>query len=277
MEWARLQQVSTPEQKILLLLLADRSDGSKHECGCHVHTLVKESGIPGESFEPVVRDLERAGLIEAGKLGPVKNHPNDYSPPTTFRLLIPARWRTFLSGVPKREVPVESRPTAVYRLYSQSGVLLYVGISDNPEKRFTEHERSQYWWREVATREVEWHVDRFSAAAEEDRVIAVEQPEYNMDGATRSDAQTHAQRARHRRYMVTRSRFDRFKRTAEALRADIRARRFPDGFLPSASELQQMYGVDDTTVRQVLHFLASNHVITVAEEETHLYWWRRHA
>jgi predicted GIY-YIG superfamily endonuclease len=274
MEWARQQEVPSYEAKALLLLVADRADGQTHECQLHGYTLVEESGIPAGEILSVLEALAKAELVEAEDFSAAKAHPCHWRPPTRFRLLIPPTWRTQASGVPKRSASVESKPTAVYRLFSESGALLYVGISDDPEKRFTEHERAQYWWREVATREVVWHHDRFSAAAEEDRVIAVEQPEYNDDGATRVGASSHVARAKRRIYVVTRSRYDRFQQTTEALKRDIRARRFPDGFLPTVAELQQMYGVDEMTVRQTLHYLLARGHIRESAGLDQRYWWR---
>jgi hypothetical protein len=45
--------------------------------------------------------------------------------------------------------------TALYKLYGQDDALLYVGISDNPRYRWTQHARTQPWWHEVVTREIE--------------------------------------------------------------------------------------------------------------------------
>jgi hypothetical protein len=42
--------------------------------------------------------------------------------------------------------------TALYRLYDETGQLLYVGITTYPPKRFVEHERDKPWWPQVARR-----------------------------------------------------------------------------------------------------------------------------
>ena len=41
---------------------------------------------------------------------------------------------------------VAPHETAVYRFYRHQGQLLYVGISWNPFKRWTEHRRRALWW-----------------------------------------------------------------------------------------------------------------------------------
>ena len=75
--------------------------------------------------------------------------------------------------------------TAIYRLYSADGTLLYVGMSNDPDRRFGEHADSQPWWAEVRKFEVgTWYPSR-SAAAEAERVaIRSEQPKHNKRRAT---------------------------------------------------------------------------------------------
>lgn len=74
--------------------------------------------------------------------------------------------------------------TAVYRFYSSEGQLLYVGISDNPGHRFSQHERTKTWWNEVTGISVEWVESRPSALAVERRAIRVEKPVYNISRPT---------------------------------------------------------------------------------------------
>lgn len=50
--------------------------------------------------------------------------------------------------------------TALYRLYSTDGRLLYVGISHNPDMRWGQHSVTQPWWSAVDRRELEWHETR---------------------------------------------------------------------------------------------------------------------
>lgn len=69
--------------------------------------------------------------------------------------------------------------TALYRLYDEAGVLLYIGISHQPDVRFEQHSKVKDWWPQVARREVQWFDDRPSAAAAEADAIRTEDPEHN--------------------------------------------------------------------------------------------------
>lgn len=71
------------------------------------------------------------------------------------------------------------RHTALYRLLSKSGRLLYVGISGNPDSRWGTHSNNQPWWEEVADRKIEWFGSREAAAAAEVEAIRGERPLYN--------------------------------------------------------------------------------------------------
>lgn len=77
-------------------------------------------------------------------------------------------------------------PTGLYRLYDRGGLLLYVGLSTEPERRFREHRRSTPWWRDVdPTRTtVEWlNYGGNTAIGVERRVIAAELPAANREWA----------------------------------------------------------------------------------------------
>lgn len=71
-------------------------------------------------------------------------------------------------------------PTFVYRLYSKSDVLLYVGITDNLRLRMTQHARTQPWWPQVANVEVEIYKSRRAAERAERRAIRNEHPIENV-------------------------------------------------------------------------------------------------
>jgi hypothetical protein len=76
--------------------------------------------------------------------------------------------------------------TALYRLYDARGVLLYVGISGDPEFRFTQHEKEKPWWRDVARRDIEWFEARPGAAAAEVAAIKIGRPRHNEARAGRA-------------------------------------------------------------------------------------------
>jgi predicted GIY-YIG superfamily endonuclease len=73
--------------------------------------------------------------------------------------------------------PVAER-TAVYRLFSSDGELLYVGTSGEPGRRFTQH-TDKHWWPEVTRHEIVWHDSRQLALAAESAAIRGENPKYN--------------------------------------------------------------------------------------------------
>lgn len=70
--------------------------------------------------------------------------------------------------------------TAVYRLFDASDVLLYIGVTDNPDRRFASHEALKPWWPDVARKAIEWHDTRDLAEAAEDEAIQAEHALYNV-------------------------------------------------------------------------------------------------
>lgn len=70
--------------------------------------------------------------------------------------------------------------TALYRLFNADDLLLYVGISKNPKKRWGQHALEKPWWHEVAEKTVEWHPDHATAVALETQAIAAERPAYDQ-------------------------------------------------------------------------------------------------
>lgn len=77
-----------------------------------------------------------------------------------------------------------TRRTALYRLYDDADVLLYVGIAFNPEARWLAHQGDKLWWADVRRKQVDWFLSRESASAAESEVIATERPLYNKQGTT---------------------------------------------------------------------------------------------
>lgn len=72
-----------------------------------------------------------------------------------------------------------SDKTAVYRLYDEGGLLLYVGISNNPWRRFAEHRAEKSWSNDVTDFHLEWFPSRRVALIEEQHAIADEAPLHN--------------------------------------------------------------------------------------------------
>ena len=71
-----------------------------------------------------------------------------------------------------------SEPTALYRLYASSDVLLYVGVTKNLRTRLRGHARKA-WWPQVARQEIAWHETRDVALRIEAEIIKSEKPLHN--------------------------------------------------------------------------------------------------
>jgi hypothetical protein len=75
---------------------------------------------------------------------------------------------------------VNGEITALYRFWSTSGLLLYVGITKDPPKRLSQHKGDKPWWTEVATVTIENYGSREEASAAERAAIRSEEPLYNV-------------------------------------------------------------------------------------------------
>ena len=68
---------------------------------------------------------------------------------------------------------------ALYRFRNSAGRVIYIGITNNPERRFAQHAESKPWWDEVVTREICFYPSRITLAAAEVQAIQRERPLYN--------------------------------------------------------------------------------------------------
>jgi hypothetical protein len=75
----------------------------------------------------------------------------------------------------------DDETTYVYRLYGRSGNLLYVGITDNLDRRWREHAASKHWWGQVAQKESEPYPSRLEAKRAEAMQIRNLKPVHNRD------------------------------------------------------------------------------------------------
>ncbi len=75
--------------------------------------------------------------------------------------------------------PRWSSPTALYRYYTPQGLLLYVGISNQPDQRHAAHFKSSHWRVYASHRRLEWFPTRALAEWAEMQIVADEQPEFN--------------------------------------------------------------------------------------------------
>ena len=73
----------------------------------------------------------------------------------------------------------------LYRFYSATGQLLYVGITANPPTRFKAHRSTKEWWTQVVGITLENYSTREDLANAERRAIQVERPLHNIVHAKR--------------------------------------------------------------------------------------------
>lgn len=92
-----------------------------------------------------------------------------------------------------------TRPTALYRIFDEHDVLLYVGVSFTPETRWRAHTKTA-WWSQVHHRVVEWHPDRPTARAAERAAIKTEKPVGNIAETPLNDTKTYIAVAAWKRY-----------------------------------------------------------------------------
>lgn len=78
---------------------------------------------------------------------------------------------------------------ALYRFYNAGGVLLYVGITANPSRRMTEHDKSKDWFDKVTGIKIEWFPDRLAVLDAETLAIDVERPMFNIRRPSLPEAQ----------------------------------------------------------------------------------------
>lgn len=75
-----------------------------------------------------------------------------------------------------------NRRTAVYRLYNEDAILLYVGYTYDTDQRWKDHTRKQWWWDQVDEMQtlLHWYANVADAAAVEALAILTECPKYNV-------------------------------------------------------------------------------------------------
>lgn len=73
----------------------------------------------------------------------------------------------------------DTQPTALYRLYDDGWVLLYVGITYDVAERWRHHRRHQPWWPQVVHKKLVWHESRPEAEKAEIHAIVTQEPLHN--------------------------------------------------------------------------------------------------
>lgn len=69
--------------------------------------------------------------------------------------------------------------TYLYWLWDRDGQLIYVGITDDVERRMRDHAKDKFWWRDVARTTKVAFQTRYEAEWAEWAVIATSRPVYN--------------------------------------------------------------------------------------------------
>lgn len=69
--------------------------------------------------------------------------------------------------------------TALYRHYDATGALLYVGITQDPAKRFQAHKTQSDWTFDVVTIRIQWFQTRAAALYAEAKAVDADCPRYN--------------------------------------------------------------------------------------------------
>jgi predicted GIY-YIG superfamily endonuclease len=79
---------------------------------------------------------------------------------------------------------MDDEPTALYRVFGEADLLLYIGISNDFGRRWKQHARKQPWWDEKRRLTVDqWFDSREEAEAAEATAIMAEKPKYNKKHA----------------------------------------------------------------------------------------------
>lgn len=130
------------------------------------------------------------------------------------------------STTPGPTKPPSSAQRAVYRLFDEAGELLYVGSSNNPERRWKQHASDKPWWPEVARKEAIWHPWRESWDKETEAIRkerpkhnTMSTPEYGAQVSRRQRANVETQRVKCR--VAYRANQLRFKVAAELMASGV--------------------------------------------------------
>ncbi|CPT90795.1 Putative resolvase [Mycobacteroides abscessus] len=103
----------------------------------------------------------------------------------------------------EESLPQDCSPTGgeealnvLYRMWSEQGELLYVGVTCNPGGRLNSHARQKRWWREVASTTMEQFPSRSALLEAELDAIRTENPKYNIVGRPDSERRGRPRQAR---------------------------------------------------------------------------------
>ncbi len=69
---------------------------------------------------------------------------------------------------------------SLYRFYSATNELLYIGVTRDLERRLAQHLNEKHWYFDIERIKVEHFRTRWAAEDAEKKAIAVEFPKYNL-------------------------------------------------------------------------------------------------
>lgn len=75
---------------------------------------------------------------------------------------------------------LEQQTHALYRFYDRHGALLYIGLTNDPGRRWQRHSETQPWWYDVARIDIETHPSREAVRAAERAAIQTERPKHDV-------------------------------------------------------------------------------------------------
>jgi len=87
--------------------------------------------------------------------------------------------RVLVEVIPEGGMSVIGGATHVYHFYDRQGNLLYVGITNDLQRRWAQHEADKPWWHLVARKESVQYPTREEAAKVEAHQIRRLRPMYN--------------------------------------------------------------------------------------------------
>ncbi|AXH49046.1 G-I-Y Y-I-G endonuclease [Gordonia phage Ecliptus] len=85
----------------------------------------------------------------------------------------------------KNQRRISNLPHDLYKVYDDTGELLYVGVTVDVKTRLKGHRRYAAWYERVGHIKVWVYPDRMSALDEEARCIAEEHPQHNVTPESR--------------------------------------------------------------------------------------------
>lgn len=140
--------------------------------------------------------------------------------------------------------------TALYRLYDKDQDLLYVGISNNPQKRWTNHASLKTWWNLVVHKEVQWFTSREAAEKQEREAVERERPRFDA---------THRSGGNWRTTPRVSYADPRLPAIEAYLREDVETDH--DGLFPKSCDLARQLRASVATVNNVFHDLQREGVV----------------